>query len=97
MKLTFVAAGAAGLFIAATAFAADVPTARVAYGDLNLATPAGVERLHSRLRGAAESVCEHGAFRDLAALSAEHACIERSVGDALAQVQATTSVRIAKL
>jgi UrcA family protein len=40
------------------AFAADLPGIRVAYGDLNLATPAGVAVLYSRIRGAAERYCE---------------------------------------
>jgi UrcA family protein len=53
---------AAGMLVGA-AFAAEpngelaVPELRVAYGDLDLAKPAGVQALHRRLEVAAERVC----------------------------------------
>ena len=97
--VTFLAAGVASLMIASSAFAAapGAPTARVSYGDLNLATPAGAARLEARLRAASESVCGRAGFRDLAAMSLEHACVARALAGALAQVESTNFVRIAKL
>jgi len=38
--------------------ATDAPGIRITYGDLNLATPAGVEVLYARIRGAAKQYCE---------------------------------------
>ena len=38
--------------------APDAPGIRITYGDLNLATPAGVEALYARIRGAAKQYCE---------------------------------------
>jgi UrcA family protein len=36
----------------------DAPAIRVVYGDLNLATPAGLDELYSRIRSAAARYCE---------------------------------------
>jgi len=38
--------------------AVDAPGIRIAYGDLNLATPAGVAILYQRILGAAKQYCE---------------------------------------
>jgi len=70
MKLNtpaFVGALAASLVLAGSALANPVaaPSVRVSYADLNLATAAGVAKLHSRLRAASESLCGQADSRDL--------------------------------
>jgi len=37
---------------------ADAPAIRIAYGDLNLSTPAGIDQLYSRIKHAAAQYCE---------------------------------------
>ena len=97
--LALVAANAVSLMIAGSAFAAPLaaPTVRVSYADLNIATPAGAARLHSRLRAASERVCGQANFRDLATVSLENACVARTLAGALEQVERTSVVRIARL
>lgn len=64
----------------------SAPTARVSYADLNLASPAGVERLRSRVRRAAEGLCLEGARTDLARAKAEHKCFSTAVASAQGQI-----------
>jgi UrcA family protein len=62
------------------AFAAEVPmesthrTMKVSISDLNLANPAGVAELDSRLRVAAKRVCAPANYRDLRALADRAPC-----------------------
>lgn len=83
--LSLFAAGSLAL-MAGQAVAADqdtVPTARVRYGDLNLATDAGARALYQRIQAAARTVCPIVDLRDLARLVEAQACrreaIERAV------------------
>lgn len=63
---TIAAAALTLLSVAAPAHAAS-PAKRVAYTDLDLASPAGVETLNRRVRAAAKSVCgDAPAYRSLA-------------------------------
>ena len=56
MKVIAIATVAASLLVAAPAFAQD---ARVAVGDLNLATAAGADRLDARIKAAERALCRH--------------------------------------
>lgn len=52
---------------AATPLRAEAPIAKVAYGDLNLNTQAGVDTLNSRIHRAARKVCaDNGNFVQVA-------------------------------
>ena len=97
--LAIAAAAAASLFVAGSALANPLaaPTVRVSYADLNLATPAGVARLHSRLRAAATSLCGEADFRDLTRVTLENACVARTLAGALEQVDGASAVRVARL
>jgi len=89
-SIALIATAAAGLAVATSAFAAGtetVPTQRVSYADLDLRTSAGVDRLYSRLRGAAEDVCGRADFRNLKAKRAENACIAGAVSNAVKAVE----------
>jgi UrcA family protein len=66
----------------------SAPTARVSYSDLNLASPSGIERLQSRVRRTAESLCVEGAKTDLVRASAEHKCFTAAVASAQGQIDA---------
>ena len=60
----FAAVLAASAFVVPTVSqAAEVPSARVSYADLNLASDLGQQSLHRRIFHAAESVCEIGLTR----------------------------------
>ena len=67
IKLLPLAAALALSGLATAGTPKDLPSVIVKYGDLNLATKAGVANLHSRLRKAAASRC---AARSTAACSA---------------------------
>ena len=102
-RLARIAASAAALMIATSAFAAPaatnttVATAHVWLDDLNLATGAGLERMYARLRAASESVCGHADIRDLKAVVAENACIARALAGAVEQVHSSRAARLASL
>lgn len=64
--VTFTAAALTLLSVTAPALAAT-PAKRVAYTDLDLSSPAGVEAFNRRVRAAAKSVCgDAPAYRSLA-------------------------------
>jgi UrcA family protein len=77
----------AGAGMIATASAAtpdaDVPSAHVRYGDLNLSTEQGAKALYRRIASAARQVCPDGESRGLENLnrarSCQRAAIERAV------------------
>ncbi len=96
--LAFAGALAASVTLAGSALANPVaaPTVRVSYADLNLATPAGAAKLHSRLRAASASLCGQADFRDLTRVTLENACVARTLAGALEQVEGATAVRIAR-
>jgi len=78
-----VAVGAVGSAHAAPA--ADAPSVKVKYSDLNLSTEQGSQALYARLEAAARAVCTPGSIRDLHAVAAASACrtqaIEKAVRD----------------
>src|SRR4051794_2291183 len=66
--------------------AAEVPAQAVSYQDLNLNTETGAKVLYERIRGAANQVCGSVEVRDLPAVRAHEACVEKAVSDAVAAV-----------
>ena len=86
--LPSLAAGYLGL-CAPVSRAADVvpgyePTAKmVQYGDLNLATTQGVERLYQRIVGAANQVCDGHGDRSLKNAAHVQMCISESIRHAV--------------
>jgi UrcA family protein len=83
-------AGLAGLMLASSSFAGggaatpgDAPSVRVSFADLDLGKDAGVERLYTRLRRAAGSVCGAADIHDMRRAARQHACVARALGDAV--------------
>lgn len=93
-----------GLAVAATTVrAADMPTdsapkKTVSYGDLNLASPQGVERLYRRIVGAAQQVCHPLDGRLLREQQEFAICFGQSIARAVAAVDqpALTALRAVK-
>jgi UrcA family protein len=78
----------AGLLGSAPALADEgVRSMKVGYGDLDLNTQAGAATLYGRIRSAAKQLCgyEGSTFTDKAIWNS---CFKRSVGDAVAKVNA---------
>ncbi|MES1189630.1 MAG: UrcA family protein [Steroidobacter sp.] len=70
----------------------DVPSVTVKYGDLNLATSAGAQRLYRRIVIAAERVCPTEGTRDLNRLAHVRACRADAIARA---VQAVNNAQLA--
>jgi UrcA family protein len=99
LKLTFLAAAAAmaaGVAIAATSPAfshglvvqgAAAPSARVAYADLDLSSPAGVARLEGRIHAAADRLCIGDGVETLHAKLDAFACRDQAIAAADLQVR----------
>ncbi|WBX82994.1 UrcA family protein [Sphingosinicella microcystinivorans] len=64
------------------------PVAYVKYGDLNLATDAGVKTLHDRVRRAATAMCVERGIRDLRREMAGIACRNAAISSAAPQITA---------
>jgi UrcA family protein len=64
----------------------EVRSVVVKYGDLNLATQAGVARLHTRLRNAAESVCSPLDSRILSLRDGYGTCVSDAIARSIAAV-----------
>jgi UrcA family protein len=80
--LSLLAAGVATLVMSTAALAADtevVRSTRVGYADLNLAGDAGVAHLYTRLRSAANRVCEYAAFHDVIDQTCTAHALDRAV------------------
>lgn len=92
-KLRFVLTGlvAAGIATAASAEPAVTPTKEVRYGDLNLASTAGVNELNARIRRAVSAVCDTDGSRDINSLQISFACRKA----ALVAAQSKAEVAIA--
>lgn len=89
--LVILVAGLAGALGASSvwASASDTSSMRVAYADLDLAHDAGIDRLYSRLRQAANSVCGSADLRDLHAYAAQRACATSALDQAVAQIHSS--------
>ena len=84
------AAALAAASFAAPALAGDPASWTVAYGDLNLSSPAGVDAFNRRVRAAAKVVCGDGAgVRSLAETRWIGRCIDETVGDYRLRMQAS--------
>ena len=66
----------------------DVPTARIVYGDLNLANKAGLDRLKQRVRGAAKDMCLVHYQTTLSQRSERQRCYSTARNDGYAQAEA---------
>ena len=67
------------------------PIRAVAYSDLNSNSEAGVQVLYKRIQGAANQVCGNLEVRDLPAVRARKACVDRAVSDAVAAVNTSSA------
>lgn len=67
----------------------------VRYADLNLNNPAGIARLHARIRAAARDVCSRVERHNWLALSQARACTEQAVARAVAAVNLPALTRVA--
>ena len=72
-------------FTAAPAAAEDV-SVTVAYGDLDLATPAGAQSLAGRFAAGVDTACARPDFRDLKAMTEFDACRSAAVASATQQL-----------
>jgi UrcA family protein len=70
----------------ATTPAADVPSATVRFGDLNLATEQGARTLYRRIAMVAKQVCPDGGSRDLSRLAHAQACQKQAIERAVREV-----------
>jgi UrcA family protein len=75
-----------GFAAAGTRVAADVPSVVVQYGDLNLNSKAGVVRMHARLKGAAQAVCDSLNSRVLGLREQYDRCVVDAISDGVKQV-----------
>ena len=84
----FVVPAFAALTLAATQpVSAEPVTVKVAYSDLDLATPTGVATLESRIASAIKTACEKPDMRDLRAMQAWSACVADAKAKADAKVE----------
>lgn len=89
LVLAVLASGSILAFAAAPAEAAGV---KVAVSGYSLATAQGRAAVDAKVEAAAEKACSTGAdIRDVAAWSAEKACVEKAIADARAEVAALSS------
>lgn len=87
-KFAIAAALAASFLAAAPAAAAEEVVVRIDYSDLDLATPAGAERLGQRIEANAADACGRPFIRDLKSVAAFEKCKDQVVAGAIAQLDA---------
>jgi UrcA family protein len=75
-----------GALLGSQVFAAEPPSTKVKYGDLNLQTPAGVEALYKRIDQAAKEVCALAGTRGLLNLTFERDCVASTESQAIKRV-----------
>lgn len=99
-RINIAAAGfalaATALIVPAAVFAQDAPitvqadpervTTWVSYGDLNMSSPAGLDTLRSRVRGAAERICIHDGVEPLKFEMDGRRCYREAVAGAETQI-----------
>lgn len=86
VKLLPVAAALALSGIAQAGTVRELPSVVVKYGDLDLTTQAGVKRLHSRLRTAAQQVCSELNSRVLGLREEYDRCVKDAITQSVASV-----------
>jgi UrcA family protein len=91
----FVAAAAISLAASAPAAApaGDTMSVTVRYDDLNIATPAGLARLRSRITRAANGVCGIAQAQDLRAIAYSRKCRRDALAAANAKVDLAVRAR----
>jgi len=95
MKKFAVAAAIAASFVSiAPAAAQEITQVEVSYGDLDIASPAGVEVLNARLQAGADTVCARPDNRDLKSMAAWQQCKEAAVQNGIRQL-ATKGIQLA--
>jgi UrcA family protein len=85
MVVGCLAAIASGATFAATA-PAELPAVTVKYGDLNLSTHEGVQKLYGRIAQAARTVCETQNRLDPKAVAASRSCESAAISRAVSDV-----------
>jgi UrcA family protein len=97
IRLLTVAACAVALGAPVAALArpdSDARQVNVSYSDLNLGTASGRAVLKSRIRKAAERVCGLDDNPQLRAFKGAQACVDRSVGAAMARLPVRTQMAV---
>lgn len=79
------AAAFAAAFTATPALAEDVSVA-VPYADLDIATPAGADRLAQRIVVSVDNACEAGPVRNVKVAAMVHACRSAMLANAATQL-----------
>lgn len=88
MKTFAIAAAASLLSLAAVPAAAEDFSVNVAYGDLDLSTAAGTQKLAQRLDASAKEVCGRPDVRDVKANAVFAECRDTVVANAREQLDA---------
>lgn len=87
MKTSLLLAAALAAALPAHAGGAQTRSVEVRYGDLDLASDAGVKELNSRVRRAAASICIDRGTRGLALRNAQQKCFSAALSDASRKVE----------
>lgn len=86
MKTFAIATAAALTAFAAAPAAAEQVRVEIAYGDLNIATPAGADELADRIAASVRDVCTMQDSRLLKVAAAADACRDEMLASAVAQL-----------
>lgn len=78
-----------------TVYGSDVVTARVGFADLNLGSPDGMDRLKTRIRSAAKSICLDHNIDPLRISMQRARCYELAVSDGFAKADAIAALQLA--
>ncbi len=93
MKMFAIAAAASLVaFGAIPAAAAEPVSVEIAYGDLDISTPAGAEKLADRVAASVREVCAVKESRLLKAAAAADACRDEMLASAVAQLDSKGAV-----
>lgn len=85
-KFAFAAAVAASLASLAAPAVAQEATVKVAYGDLDMSSPAGAQIFAQRLDAGVDAACERPDLRDVKGMSVFEACKSSVVAEATQQL-----------
>ena len=86
MKTFAIAAAASLAALAAAPAAAEEVRIEIAYGDLDIATPVGADKLADRIAQSVETACAVRDNRTLKAAAAADSCRDEMVASAVAQL-----------
>ena len=85
-KFAFAAAIAASLSCLAAPAMAEGVSVNVAYGDLDISSPAGAQVFAQRLEAGVDTACARPDLRDVKSMSVFEACKSTAVADAAQQL-----------